>query len=47
MKNNPYVDPPSGYAVVGWLALLVFTFWVLIWGLKYLVLGVLWLADFI
>jgi hypothetical protein len=47
MKNNPYVDPPSGYVVVGWIVLLISFFWLLVWGLKYIGLGLLWLVSFI
>ena len=45
MKNNPYIDPPSAPKVIGWLALLIFTFWALVWGIKYLVIGIIWLVD--
>ena len=33
--------------LMGWVALLGFFFWALIWGMKYLYLGVIWLVSFI
>jgi hypothetical protein len=45
MTNNPHEKPPSGLEVLGWLALLVFTFWLFVWGIKYIVLGILWFAN--
>ena len=47
MKRNRYIDSPSIYEVMGWVALLGFFFWALIWGMKYLYLGVTWLVSFI
>jgi hypothetical protein len=45
MRNNRYLDAPSGYVVVGWIALLIAFFWLLFWGLNYIVEGMIWLAN--
>jgi hypothetical protein len=45
--RNRYLKEPSIYEVLLWVCLLMFFFWSLIWGLKYIVLGVLWLVDLI
>jgi hypothetical protein len=47
MKRNRYIDSPSIYEVIGWVALLGFFFWAMFWGLKYIILGVVWLVSFI
>jgi hypothetical protein len=43
--RNKYLKEPSVYEVILWVFLLLFFFWSLVWGLKYIILGIVWLAD--
>ncbi len=47
MKRDRYTDSPSIYEVLGWVALLGFFFWAVVWGMQYLYQEVVWLVSFI
>jgi hypothetical protein len=46
MKNR-YINQPSFCEIVCWVAMLLLFFWILFWGLNYILQGVVWLTSFI